>query len=138
MESGWLGGVRGTTGGVADGDTIEVNAICGAGAYVSDVEAIATDVNVVGGADCVGGAATIRTATGVGGGTGMGIVEDEAAGAATGDAGAGGAADGTGDAGLMVPRTDAAATDANWLLKVSTKLGHEIAPRFCSIQRNQM
>jgi hypothetical protein len=65
MESGWLGGVRGTTGGVADGDTIGVNAICGAGADVSVVEAVAADVNVAGGADSVGGAATIRTATGV-------------------------------------------------------------------------
>jgi hypothetical protein len=50
-------------------------------------------------------------------------MEDEAAGGATGDAGAGSAANATGDAGLMVPGTDAAATDANWRLKASMKLG---------------
>jgi hypothetical protein len=56
VESGWLGGVRGTAGGVADGNTIGVNAICGAGADVSVVEAVAVDVNVTGGTDGVRGA----------------------------------------------------------------------------------
>jgi hypothetical protein len=133
---------------VAAGDAA---AVCGTtvgddvGAAVG--EAVAADVTVVGGADSVGGVATTGTTTGVGGSTGTGVMEgvagtgameDEAAGGAAGDAEAGSAADATGDAGLMVVRTDAAATGANWWLTTSMKLGHEIVPRFCSIQRNQM
>jgi hypothetical protein len=71
---------------------------------------------------------------------GTAAVEDDAVGRVVGDPGAGSAVDVASNTGhgLMFPETDAAATGANQWLKASTKLGHEIAPTFCSIQQNRL